>query len=87
MIVAEAGAAAEVIVAPPEVDELARTGWRTQPNAEALANVLRAALGLGATARDRLSLRARAHIEARFSIERTWAQTLDAYAAARETSR
>ena len=87
VIVAEAGAAAEVIVAPPDVDESARTGWRTQSNAEALANALRAALGLGATARDRLSLRARAHVEARFSIERTWAQTLDAYAAARGDAR
>ncbi len=83
VIVADAGAASETVLAPPDVDESARTGWRTPPGAEALANALRAALSLGATARDRLSLRARAHVEARFSIEQTWAQTLGAYAAAR----
>ncbi|MGO9672843.1 MAG: glycosyltransferase [Methylocella sp.] len=83
VIVAEAGAASENILAPPNVDEAARTGWRTAPDAEALANALRAALSLGATARDRLSARARAHVEARFSIEQTWVQTLGAYAAAR----
>jgi glycosyltransferase involved in cell wall biosynthesis len=83
VIVAAAGAASETILAPPEVDESGRTGWRTPLNAEAVANVLRAALSLGATARDRLSLRARAHVEARFSIEQTWAQTLAAYAAVR----
>ena len=83
VIVTAAGAASETILAPPEVDESGRTGWRTPMDAEALANALRAALSLGATARDRLSLRARAHVEARFSIEQTWAQTLSVYAAAR----
>ena len=83
VIVADAGAASETVLAPPDVDESMRTGWRAPPGAEALANALREALSLGATARDRLSLRARAHVEARFSIEQTWAQTLGAYAAAR----
>jgi glycosyltransferase involved in cell wall biosynthesis len=87
VIVAEAGAASETILAPPDVDESGRTGWRTPMSPEGVANALRAALGFGATARDRLSLRARAHVEARFSIEQTWAQTLGAYAAARGEAR
>ena len=87
VIVAATGAASEVILAPPEVDESGRTGWRTPLNAEAVADALRAALSLGATARDRLSQRARKHVEAHFSIEQTWAQTLGAYAAARGEAR
>jgi glycosyltransferase involved in cell wall biosynthesis len=83
VIVTTAGAASETILAPPEVDESGRTGWRTPLDAEAVANALRAALNLGATARDRLALRARAHVEARFSVEQTLAQTLSVYAAAR----
>jgi glycosyltransferase involved in cell wall biosynthesis len=83
VIVPDAGAASETILAPPEVDDAARTGWRTPLDAAAVADALRAALSLGATARDRLSLQGRAHVEARFSIAQTWAQTLAAYVAAR----
>ncbi len=87
VIVAEAGAASETVLAPPDVDDSARTGWRTAPGAGPFAEALRAALSLGATARDRLSLRARAHVEAAFSIEQTWTQTLAAYTAARAAAR
>ncbi|WP_395665594.1 glycosyltransferase [Methylocella sp.] len=77
------GAAAESILAPPETDAARRTGWRVPlDDADGFAAALREALSLGASARDRLSLRARAHVETRFSMERMWTQTLDAYASA-----
>jgi glycosyltransferase involved in cell wall biosynthesis len=85
VIVADAGAARETILAPPEVDPALRTGWIVPPgDAQALVNALLEALSLGAAAGDRLSLRARAHVETNFSIEQIWAQTLDAYLAARD---
>lgn len=87
LVVAATGAASETILAPPDVADSARTGWRTSLDPEAVAAALRAALSLGATARERLSLRARAHVEARFSIEQTFAQTLAAYAQARAETR
>ena len=84
VIVPAVGAAAETVLALPEVDRSARTGWRAPAlDAEALANAVSEALSLGATARDRLSLRARAHVETLFTIEQMRAQTLGAYVAAR----
>jgi glycosyltransferase involved in cell wall biosynthesis len=83
VIVATQSAAAETVLAPPLVDETARSGWPTPSDAAALARALSEVLNLGATARDRLSLRARAHVEAHFPIEQMWAQTLAAYASAR----
>lgn len=84
VIVGDLGAAAEAVLAPPEVDESLRTGWRTPAgDAAALAAALKAALGLGATARDRLALRARGRVEASLSIEQACTETLDAYSASR----
>ncbi|WP_245412042.1 glycosyltransferase [Methylocella silvestris] len=81
-------AAAETLLAPPEVEPSARTGWRTMAgDSGAIAVALGEALNLGATARDRLSLHARAHVERRFARELMWEQTLDAYAAALNTVR
>ena len=83
VIVADAGAARETVLAPPDVDPSLRTGWLVPPDdARALANAVVEVLNLGAAAVDRLSLRARAHIETNFPIERVWVQTLDAYLAA-----
>ncbi|SFK27191.1 glycosyltransferase [Methylocapsa palsarum] len=84
VIRADAGASHETILAPPEVDDSARTGWRA-PLADpaALAATILTTLDLGATAKDRLSLRARAHIESRYSLEQSCRATLDAYCAAR----
>ncbi|WP_187148698.1 glycosyltransferase [Methylocella silvestris] len=82
IIATTGGAAAETLLAPPEVEPSARTGWRAptgDPGASAIA--LSEALSLGATARERLSLRGRAHVERRFAMELMWEQTLDAYAA------
>jgi len=82
VIVSDHGAASEIVLSPPEIDESLRTGWRTPAgDAAALAGAVIAALSLGATARDRLSLRARAHIESCFSLEQIGAATLEAYLA------
>jgi glycosyltransferase involved in cell wall biosynthesis len=83
VIVADQGASAEAVLAPPEIDATLRTGWRVaMGDAAALAEALTAALSLGATARDQLFLRARAHAERDFSLEQVGLETLDAYRAA-----
>lgn len=82
VVVTDLGALPDVVLAPPEVAGDARTGWRVPPgNAQALAAAMRAALGLGATARDALSARARAHVLQHFSVARMQAETLAVYAA------
>ncbi|WP_374310159.1 glycosyltransferase [Methylocella sp.] len=83
VVAVAAGAAGERLLAPPDVEPERRTGWRVEgEDPEAFAAALREALALGASARDRLSLRARAHVEAEYSMERLWSLTLDAYASA-----
>ncbi|MFD0938864.1 glycosyl transferase, partial [Methylobacterium trifolii] len=58
-----------------------RTGWRVPPgDSEALALALEEALSLGASARDALARRERAHVEANFSLERMVGDTLSIYA-------
>ncbi|TXN59520.1 glycosyl transferase, partial [Methylobacterium sp. WL18] len=58
-----------------------RTGWRVPPgDAGALAAALTEALSLGASARDALVRRGRAHVEANFSLERMASDTLAVYA-------
>jgi len=87
VIVSDHGAGPETVLAPPEIDESLRTGWRTPPDdAKALAAAIRVVLSLGATSRDRLALRARAHIETSFAIEQVCLATLDAYLASRAGS-
>lgn len=82
VVMSDLGAAPEVVLAPPEVAEEARTGWRVPSgDAHALAQAIRAALDLGATARDALSGRARTHVLHRFSVARMQTETLAAYAA------
>ena len=81
IIVADLGAAAETVLAPPGVADALRTGWRVRPgDATALADALAAVLPLRAAARDALATRARAHVDARFSLVRMAAATLDVYA-------
>ncbi|MEW6435772.1 MAG: glycosyltransferase family 4 protein [Pseudomonadota bacterium] len=80
-VVSDLGALAEIVAAPPEVDLGARTGWRVPPgDARALAAALYDVLTLGASARESLSIRARARVLSRFSITRMQAETLAAYA-------
>ena len=82
VVVSDLGAVPETVLAPPQVDPARRTGWRVPADdAKALADTLMVALSLGASARDALAERARAHVERHFSLERMCGQTLDAYAA------
>ncbi len=82
VVTSDLGAAVETVLAPPRAAPQERTGWTVPPNdPEALAEALREALDLGATARDNLARRARAHVLKHFSLEQMIAQTLDAYIA------
>ncbi len=81
VVVANLGALPEVVLAPPEVDDSERTGWRVAPgDAQALAEAMIIALEQGATAREALAARARTHVLRRFSVERMQSETLAAYA-------
>jgi glycosyltransferase involved in cell wall biosynthesis len=80
VIVADAGALPETVLAPPDVETHSRTGWRVPSNdPAALATAIGAVLGLGASAKDGLSQRARAHIENRYSHLRASTETLNIY--------
>ena len=83
VVVSDSGAAPETVLAPPQTPAQARTGWRVPAgDASALADALTSALTLGATARDAIALRARAHVEANFSLEQMTEKTLAVYRAA-----
>ena len=81
VVVSNLGAVPETVLSPPEHPLEGRTGWRVKAgDAEALANAIQAALGLGASAREAMARRARAHVEAQFSLERMTRETLEVYA-------
>jgi glycosyltransferase involved in cell wall biosynthesis len=81
VVTSNLGAVPETVLAPPEVPSSERTGWRVPAgDAAALAHAIDTALSLGATARDGLAARARAHVERHFSLERMVTDTLDVYA-------
>ncbi len=81
VIVSDIGALSETVLAPPQVAENQRTGWRAPPgDARALADLIETSLDLNASARDALAQRAREHIAAHFSLERMCAVTLSVYA-------
>ena len=83
VVVSDSGAAPETVLAPPQTPAQARTGWRVPPgDAPALADALMSALTLGATARDAIAQRARAHVETNFSLEQMTEKTLAVYRAA-----
>ena len=80
VIAANLAAAPETVLAPPMVEESARTGFLVPPgNAAALALAIARVLSLGATASGKLSLRAKKHVETCFSAEHMCAATLEAY--------
>jgi glycosyltransferase involved in cell wall biosynthesis len=82
VIVSDLGAVPETVLAPPQVDTEARTGWRVPADdPEALADALSHALSLTQSSRDALAGRARTHVEANFSLEHMCVQTLNVYAA------
>ncbi len=81
VIVSDLGAVPETVLAPPDVPPGQRTGWRVPPgHAAALAAALTEALSLGASARDSLARRCRAHVESNFSLEGMVGDTLGIYA-------
>lgn len=81
VVVSDLGAVPETVLAPPEVAAGQRTGWRVPPgDAAALAQALTEALSLGASARDAMIRRGRAHVEAHFSLEGMVRDTLGVYA-------
>jgi glycosyltransferase involved in cell wall biosynthesis len=82
VVVSDLGAVPETVLSPPDVAPSARTGWRVPPSdPRALADAIAAALALGASAREAMASRARAHVERHFSLERMAADTLDVYCA------
>ena len=83
VVVSDLGAVAETVLAPPQSFPEARTGWRVPAgDAAALAEAIKTALDLGASARDALARRARAHVTGLFSLEQMTEETLVAYLAA-----
>ncbi len=82
VIVSDLGAVTETVLAPPSVAAGQRTGWHVKPSdAAELADAIMAALELRPSIREAMALRARAHVERLFSLERMVADTLDVYAA------
>ncbi|CAO4142485.1 Putative glycosyl transferase [Methylorubrum thiocyanatum] len=81
VVVSDLGAVPETVLAPPDVEPGQRTGWRVPPgDAAALADAVKEALSMGASARDALARRAQAHVEANFSLDRMIESTLSVYA-------
>jgi glycosyltransferase involved in cell wall biosynthesis len=82
VVVSDLGAVPETVLSPPAVRPEHGTGWRVPPgDPVALADAIEAALGLRPSARDMLAARARAHVEAQFSLEKMVGDTLDVYTA------
>ena len=80
VVTSDLGAVPETVLAPPQVPPWERTGWRVPADdAAALAEAVSGALSLGASAREALAARARAHVERYFSLERMVSDTLDIY--------
>lgn len=81
VIVSDLGAVPETVLAPPETDEAARTGWRVPPtDSKALADAIVKALRQDPEKRREMTDRALAHVRRNFSVETMCAKTLDVYA-------
>ncbi len=80
VVVSDIGGLRETSLVPPHVALVRRTGWQVPPNnPAALADALLEALSLGAAARDALGARARAFVQANFSLNRMCEETLALY--------
>ncbi|MBV8849663.1 MAG: glycosyltransferase [Methylobacteriaceae bacterium] len=80
VVVSELGGLRETSLVSPNVPPGRRTGWHVPPgDAAALAAALGEALALGAASRDALGSRARAFVQANFSLSRMCAETLTIY--------
>ncbi|MCC4247124.1 glycosyltransferase [Stappia indica] len=74
------GAVPETVLAPPDVAEEARTGWRVPANdAHALALALAEMLALAPQDREALAARALAHVRQDFTVEAMCEATLAVY--------
>lgn len=80
VIASDLGAVAETVLVPPRVEARERTGWQVPAgDAPALAHAVAEVIAMGASAREALAERARAHVEANFSIERMNGAMLHVY--------
>jgi len=80
VVVSDLGASRETVLAAPQAPPARATGWRAPPgDSAALAEAIAQALGLAATAREQLALRARDFVRDRFSIDGMCAATLEIY--------
>jgi len=80
VIVSDLGAVPETVLAPPQVGEEERTGWRVPPGDPAsLAAAIRQALQQDADLKKKMTDRALAHVRQNFSVETMCAKTLDVY--------
>ncbi len=82
VIVSDLGAVPETVLAPPEVSEEQRTGWRVPPgDAQALADAILTMLGESETSRKDMTDRALAHVRRNFSVGTMCEKTLAVYRA------
>lgn len=80
VVVSDLGAVPETVLAPPECEEAARTGWRVPAgDDEALASALGECLLLSPNVRATFAIRAREHVEAHFSLSSMTEKTLHLY--------
>ena len=80
VVVTDLGAVPETVLAPPEVAEGERTGWRIPPaDPQALADAISAAIAMQQGQRAAMQGRARSHVEAHFSLPGMVDATLGVY--------
>jgi glycosyltransferase involved in cell wall biosynthesis len=80
VIVSDLGAVPETVLAPPDVPEKERTGWRVPPgDSDALAEAIQTALGLSPEERLELTGRGLTHVSRNFTVQTMCTKTLDVY--------
>lgn len=82
IIATDHGGAKETILAPPDVSEAERTGWRVPPgDTDALAQAMQLVLTMRPEARAIIGAQAREYVSRHFSLQAMCAQTLEVYSA------
>jgi glycosyltransferase involved in cell wall biosynthesis len=85
VVASAVGALPEIVLAPPRVKDVDRTGWLAPPDDPVeLARAIAAALALDPAVRQAIGKRARRYAELKYSPGRIAAATLDIYAAVLE---